>query len=400
MKRLFSLFIALLTLSAGLAHAQGNREPDPLPTPENNQIVYRSSDHQKITLNNANEFGVAYNDANSVYYPEDDYGVVSFDGNITTIGDWAFTNRATLVAVAWPSTVTSIGQYAFNGCTNLNSVDLQEGVTSIGKSAFNGCAGQEELILPSTVTSIGDGAFYGWTALTKLTVKAGSIGYQAFQNCTNLSSIDLQESVTGIGEHAFDGCTNLSSINLPEGVTNIGDYAFQGCASMATLILPSTMTSIGQNAFSGCSTLTSVNIPASVTEIKGGAFLNCTNLASITFSNGATGIGGELLIGCTNLTLVKFLGYAVINPVTFMSIGTAESPVNLQLPSTWLSTDKPINSATPWHGGYFNCEYADPVKEFLGEMGEPCTDCPVVEIKKGDKTVRLYNPEKVEFKKQ
>lgn len=33
-------------------------------------------------------------------------------------------------------------------------------------------------------------------------------------------------------------------------------------------------------------------------------------------------------------------------------------------------------------------------------MAEPCTDCPAVEIKKGDKTVRLYNPEKVEFKKQ
>lgn len=57
MKRLFSLLFALLTLSAGLAHAQGNREPDNLPTPENNQIVYRSSDHQKITPNNVNAFG-------------------------------------------------------------------------------------------------------------------------------------------------------------------------------------------------------------------------------------------------------------------------------------------------------------------------------------------------------
>lgn len=30
----------------------------------------------------------------------------------------------------------------------------------------------------------------------------------------------------------------------------------------------------------------------------------------------------------------------------------------------------------------------------------PCTDCPSIEVTKGDKTVKLYNPEKVEFKKE
>ncbi|MCQ2314535.1 MAG: hypothetical protein MJZ56_05120 [Bacteroidales bacterium] len=36
----------------------------------------------------------------------------------------------------------------------------------------------------------------------------------------------------------------------------------------------------------------------------------------------------------------------------------------------------------------------------LGEMGEPCEDCPVVEVTKGTKTVKLYNPENVKFKKE
>ncbi len=38
--------------------------------------------------------------------------------------------------------------------------------------------------------------------------------------------------------------------------------------------------------------------------------------------------------------------------------------------------------------------------EALGEMGTECTDCPAVEVTKGDKTIKLYNPEKVEFKKE
>ena len=35
----------------------------------------------------------------------------------------------------------------------------------------------------------------------------------------------------------------------------------------------------------------------------------------------------------------------------------------------------------------------------LGEMGVPCTDCPAVDVTKGTTTIRLYSPEKVEFKK-
>ena len=39
-------------------------------------------------------------------------------------------------------------------------------------------------------------------------------------------------------------------------------------------------------------------------------------------------------------------------------------------------------------------------KAILGDMGEPCEDCPAVEVTKGTKTVKLYNPESVKFKKE
>ena len=38
--------------------------------------------------------------------------------------------------------------------------------------------------------------------------------------------------------------------------------------------------------------------------------------------------------------------------------------------------------------------------EALGEMGEPCTDCTAVEVKKGDKIVTLYAPDKVSYIKK
>ena len=36
-------------------------------------------------------------------------------------------------------------------------------------------------------------------------------------------------------------------------------------------------------------------------------------------------------------------------------------------------------------------------EETLDEMGTPCEDCPAVEVSKGTTSIRLYNPEKVEF---
>ena len=37
--------------------------------------------------------------------------------------------------------------------------------------------------------------------------------------------------------------------------------------------------------------------------------------------------------------------------------------------------------------------------EAFGEMGTECEDCPAVEVKKNTKTIILYGPESVTFKK-
>ncbi len=43
--------------------------------------------------------------------------------------------------------------------------------------------------------------------------------------------------------------------------------------------------------------------------------------------------------------------------------------------------------------------YTEGEAEALGAMATPCTDCPTVDVTKGTTTIRLYSPEKVEFRK-
>ena len=83
-------------------------------------------------------------------------------------------------------------------------------------------------------------------------------------------------SVTSIGNNAFEYCSGLTSVTIPNSVTSIGDHAFEGCSGLTSVTIPNSVTSIGYAAFYGCSGLTSVTIPNSVTSIGNSAFAYCS----------------------------------------------------------------------------------------------------------------------------
>lgn len=52
------------------------------------------------------------------------------------------------------------------------------------------------------------------------------IGKSAFEDCTELISVTIPNTVTNIGKQAFFNCTNIRSLTIGSGVTSIGSYAF------------------------------------------------------------------------------------------------------------------------------------------------------------------------------
>ncbi|MBQ8060217.1 MAG: leucine-rich repeat protein, partial [Prevotella sp.] len=241
---------------------------------------------------------------------------VTIPNSVTSIGSWAFYNCSGLTSVTIPNSVTSIGSWAFSGCSGLTSVTIPNSVTSINSYAFYGCSGQTSVTIPESVTSIGDGVFSSCSGLTEIKVADGNNVYDSRNNCNaiiNTSSNTLiagckntiiPNSVTSIGSNAFDGCSGLTSVTIPNSVTSIGSAAFYGCSGLASVTIPNSVTSIVGSAFSSCSGLKSATIPNSVTSIGDNAFKGCSRLTSVTIPNSVTSIGSSAFEGCRSLTSV------------------------------------------------------------------------------------------------
>ena len=274
---------------------------------------------------------------------------VKIGSNVTSIGQYAFSDCSGLTEISIPNSVTSIGESAFSGCSSLTSIDIPNSVTNIGDYSFSGCSSLTSITIPSEVTSIGESAFSDCTGLTEICYNAAEVilSNNTFSNAgidseginvvfgetvvaipdylfytevgntsPNITSVTIGNNVTSIGERAFSGCAGLTKIVIPSSVTNIGNSAFSGCAGLTQITIPSSVTSIGESAFSDCTSLTSVTIPNSVTSIGQSTFSDCTSLMNIIISDGVTSIEDNAFSGCSSLTNITI-------PDSVTSIGTS-----------------------------------------------------------------------------
>ena len=240
-----------------------------------------NSTTEPTTPYETNVFGA--NIVSNTYSEDSERWVIKFDGDVTTIGSYAFYQCYSPTSVTIPDSVTSIGDGAFSNCDSLTSVTIPDSVTTIGDHAFRNCSSLTSLTIGDGVTTIGDWAFYYCRSLTSVTIpdSVTSIGDHAFEGCSSLTNITIPDSVTTIGGSAFFDCSSLTSVTIPNGITTIGDYAFTYCSSLTSVTIPDNVTTIGYMAFGDCSSLTSVTIPDSVTTIGMYAFSGCSSLTSV-----------------------------------------------------------------------------------------------------------------------
>lgn len=217
-----------------------------------------------------------------------------------------------------------LGPHSFADLDKLITVKLPKSVKYIDQ-AFNNCSQLRSVEMPENLICVGDTLDYYWG-------DANTRG--AFRNCINLEEIILH-NCEKIGACAFYQCNSLQEITLPKNLKHVENSSFWYCSQLKDIILPSEVETIGENAFEGCNNLSSVQFPPSLKSIEANAFKNCNSLSSINLP-GLTSISNNTFSGCSNLTEVKL-------PSTLERIGDKAFESCTNLTKVYTYTVLPIN---------------------------------------------------------
>ena len=328
------------------------------------------------------------------YFDENDGAITKYEGSATelvipseingvkvTILDIAsFKDCTSLTNVTIPKSIIKMGEDLFLGCSNLDSVYLcnvsdrsdsyKLRISSDGtipklfffdeqSKTINDYTGSvTEVKIPSKINGVdvrvvGYGAFMDCTELTSVEIPDGviSISINAFKNCPSLESIKIPESVSFIGSSAFGGTkylenfkdidgfviindilykykeqSNVTDVTIPDNINLICGNAFSDCPNIKNVTISDGVTNIYDRAFEDCISLESVKVPDSVNNIGGFAFSNCTSLKDVTIPNGVIYISRSTFNNCKSLESID-----IPDSVTFITCYAFEGCTSLKM---------------------------------------------------------------------
>ena len=221
-----------------------------------------------------------------------------------------------LVASSFTYTVSN-NQVTITGLIDNTITDLvipdtieEMPVKAINGNAFNGCSQITSITVPNSVTSIGDGAFKG-TNPTRVTLpfignqRGQTSSYSSVFGYIFGSTYSSSESTTTQdydirGTYYYYIPKTIEEVVVTD-ETVIPYGAFFNCSWIEKIEINDNVTEIGINSFYNCSSLLNFTIPNSITEISYRAFYNCKALKNIVVPDTLKKYGESSFMGCSSL---------------------------------------------------------------------------------------------------
>lgn len=256
------------------------------------------------------------------------------------------------------SVIVTYKEYSNNNYSGLNIINIPASiiyngtsfsVTEIGFFAFFNCSDLSSVTIPNSVTDIRPYAFYGCTGLTSITIpnSVNSIDSHAFEGCTCLTSViwNAKTCYYYSDYSPFKDCTSIQSFVFGNEVEKIPENLCYGLTGLTSIIIGNSVTSIGRGAFYGCTGMTSVtwNAKSCNDFADYSPFGSSINIKSFTFGNEVERIPAYLCSGLTGLTSVDI-------PNSLISIGSSAFAGCTGLTSITIpNLVKEISSSTFWN---------------------------------------------------
>ncbi len=223
---------------------------------------------------------------------------------VRSIGYYAFSDDENLTSITIPNSVTALDGGSFSFCLKLENIYVDEDNKNF--CSQNGVLFSKDKTILVKVPCAVKGEFVVPESVTK-------IGFMAFADCEDMTSVIIHDKVTYIGQSVLFGCTGIKNITIPAKVEMIEPDAFLACSSLeniyvdeanthyasqsgillnknktevlrcpenksGSLTLPNSVKTITFHSFYGCTSLKSIVVPESVTEIEDFAFQDCGDL--------------------------------------------------------------------------------------------------------------------------
>jgi hypothetical protein len=230
---------------------------------------------------------------NSYFANMPNLAAVSFENDITSIGNNAFYGDENLASLFPFAKIQFLGDGAFYGCARLTRLSFAATLQKVGFGVFEGCSMLKELTIPAltkkpdefTLGSLfgvfpeprdipvcpfgEDGpTYYIPDSLEKVTINGGTL---VPYFCASFpAEVELAFAPKTIPEGAFASC-RVSKVDLSQ-CTEVGDYAFEDSSIKQALLLKAQK--IGSSSFASALSLRELFLGPDLHSIGASAFQN------------------------------------------------------------------------------------------------------------------------------